>query len=73
VTEALVDGVTGIKIRAGNPRDLQGAIDILARNPEMRIRMGMAGRCKVEEEFGAHSMARKVEALYTRLGCTAVP
>lgn len=67
VSEAVVDGVTGILVPPGNPQALSRAIDALAGDREKRHRMGLAGRARAEEVFDARAMARSVEDLYLRL------
>jgi glycosyltransferase involved in cell wall biosynthesis len=64
VPEAVVDGTTGLLVRAGDVEGLRGALARLAASPEERRRMGAAGRRRALEHFTADGMARRFEQLY---------
>jgi len=49
--EAVVDGETGFLVPPGNPLVLAEALGKLIDSPELRARMGAAGRRRVEENF----------------------
>ena len=49
--ELVEDGVTGLVARDQDPADLAAQIERLARDPELRRRLGQAGRRRVEERF----------------------
>lgn len=51
IAEWLRDGVTGTLCKRKDTEALARAIDRLARHPDERLRMGAAGRQRVEEEF----------------------
>jgi glycosyltransferase involved in cell wall biosynthesis len=51
VTEALADEVEGFVVPSRNPRALSSALERLWRDPQLRSRMGKAGRAKVLSEF----------------------
>ncbi len=61
------DGENGLLVPPGNSRALAEALARLARDPEMRARMGRAGRRRVESEFAEEIIARETLSLYTRL------
>jgi len=65
--EVVEDGVTGILVEPGRPDQIADALDRLARDPELRSRMGRAGRSRVEQRFLAKETARKLKALYDTL------
>jgi glycosyltransferase involved in cell wall biosynthesis len=67
VPEVVIDGVTGLLVPPRNPDALSEAILRLLQDPDLRHRMGQAGRERVRERFSLEQMIRKTEALYERL------
>ncbi len=65
--ELVEDGATGYLVRVGDDAAMAARILELARNPELRRRMGAAGRARAEREFTPAQMARKLDELYQRL------
>ena len=63
VPEVVEDGETGLLVRPGRPDLLAEALVRLAAAPELRDRMGRAGRRCVLEEFDVHRQAERVAAL----------
>ena len=55
---------TGLTVPPSDPDSLASAIELLLRNPEMRMRMGAAAKERVESEFNVEIMARKTLAIY---------
>jgi glycosyltransferase involved in cell wall biosynthesis len=55
VPELVEDGVTGLLVPSKNSSALSEAILKLVRSPDLRNRMGAAGRRKVLEEFNMHT------------------
>jgi glycosyltransferase involved in cell wall biosynthesis len=51
IPEAIDDGVTGYLVDPGDVEGLTRRVRQLMDNPEERIRMGEAGRLRVEREF----------------------
>ncbi len=51
LAEQVVDGVTGLKVPAGDAGALGAALDRLARDPGMRERIGKAGRERALERY----------------------
>src|SRR5207244_1834376 len=52
------------------PRDVlifARAIDLLVRDPELRVRMGQAGRVFAFQNFSKERLAQDMEALYRKL------
>ncbi len=47
----VTDGLTGLLFEPGNPFDLAAKINRLLDDPELRYRMGLAGRKRFEEDF----------------------
>ncbi|MBL7199911.1 MAG: glycosyltransferase [Anaerolineae bacterium] len=65
--EVVVDGVTGLLVPPGDPDALAEAIFRLLRDPDLRQRMGQAGRERVVERFSAERMVERTEQLYEQL------
>jgi glycosyltransferase involved in cell wall biosynthesis len=65
--EVVIDGVTGFLVPPRDPEALADAILRLLRDPDLRQRMGEAGRARVTEHFSVEQMVRKTEALYEQL------
>lgn len=64
VGEALVDGVSGLLVRAGDSEALAEAVAKLASDPGLRTRLAANARDTHQRCFTAKSMARQTEALY---------
>jgi glycosyltransferase involved in cell wall biosynthesis len=64
---AIADGVTGRIVPEGSPSALATAIADLAMNPELRRRMGAAGRRRIDEELGWPALARRYLEHFERL------
>jgi rhamnosyl/mannosyltransferase len=58
------DGETGLTVEPADAGALRRAIQTLAANPELRARMGEAGRARVAEEFTIGRMADRTVAVY---------
>lgn len=63
VPEVVDDGETGLLVSPGRPDLLADALARLARAPELRSRMGLAGRRVVIEEFDVKQQAATVAVL----------
>ena len=62
--ELVADGETGLLVPPGDPERLAGAIRTLASDPELRGRLGPAGRERVERDFSETAMTRRVLEVY---------
>jgi glycosyltransferase involved in cell wall biosynthesis len=66
-----VDADNGCKVPAITPEqaihDLAAALQMLASDPEKRLRMGRAARAKVTAELNWSRKAEQIRAIYTRL------
>ena len=62
--EMIVDGETGFLVQPTNPEQLAKVISALAESSDLRLRMGAAGRERVERCFSLSGMVDKIEALY---------
>ncbi|MFP5221215.1 MAG: glycosyltransferase family 4 protein [Acidobacteriota bacterium] len=65
--EVVVDGLTGLQIPEGNPAALADAIEKLAVNPGLRLRMGRTGRDFVMDRFDWRKTVLVMDGLYRRL------
>lgn len=63
-TEVILDGVTGYLVPFADERLLAERLAELLRSPELRSRMGAAGRARVLEQFTLEQMARRYAELY---------
>jgi glycosyltransferase involved in cell wall biosynthesis len=64
VSEAVIDGKTGILVPPEDPVALAEALQRLADDPELRAAMGARGRRRALELFTAEAMAARFESLY---------
>jgi glycosyltransferase involved in cell wall biosynthesis len=62
--EVVADGVTGLLVPPADPAALARAIVHIGRDPECGLRMGQAGRRRVEQHFEIRRMVADYEALY---------
>jgi glycosyltransferase involved in cell wall biosynthesis len=65
--EAVTDGVNGCLVAPGDPRALARAILDLARQPELRRRLGDAARDTVAARYSLEAMLKRLEELYLDL------
>ncbi|MEA2498701.1 MAG: hypothetical protein QOH26_1106 [Actinomycetota bacterium] len=61
------DGETGFVCPAGDPASISKRLAELAEAPELRARMGEAGRRFVRDRFGSGRLVRDIAALYAEL------
>jgi glycosyltransferase involved in cell wall biosynthesis len=66
VRDVVTNGVHGLVAEPGNAESLAGCLNLLARDPEGRVKMGRKGRERVEEEFSWAKVVGKIEAVYER-------
>jgi glycosyltransferase involved in cell wall biosynthesis len=64
IPEVIEHGSTGLLVGPSSPAELAAALRRLARDPDLRRQLGMAGQEVVKERFGAARMVRKVEEVY---------
>jgi len=67
VPEIVVHRETGLLVEPVRPGQLSAALIELLQQPEVRRRMGTAGRQRVVERFSLDQMVRETDALYERL------
>lgn len=64
VSELVGDDVTGFVCRPGDRRQLADRIALLVSNPDVRERMGSAGRARVESEFDSTTEGHRLVRLF---------
>jgi len=69
--EIVRHGETGFLVPPSAPANLAGALEILAKDADRRRRMGLCGRCLVQERFSLAGMVRGYEQLYMELLASA--
>ena len=62
--DVIIDGETGFLVALDDDKAMAEKIIELLDNPELRKRMGQAGRKRVEEHFNITRNIRKIEAVY---------
>ncbi|MFN0153785.1 MAG: glycosyltransferase family 4 protein [Gaiella sp.] len=67
VRDVVDDGISGYVVRAGDTHAMAERLERLARDPELRRRMGEAGRAKVLERYAVSRLVGDIDALYRRL------
>jgi glycosyltransferase involved in cell wall biosynthesis len=67
VGRAVADGITGHVVPVRDPEALADALEPLLTDPDLRRRMGMAGRARVTGMFSSAVTAGEVSALYAEL------
>ena len=64
--EVVIDGITGLLVRARSPGALADALGRLLSDPELRAQMGQAGRKRIEQEFSHRATVQGTEEQYFR-------
>jgi glycosyltransferase involved in cell wall biosynthesis len=64
IVDALNDGVEGLLVPAGDGPGFAAAVERLIASPAERLRMGAAGRARVDSEFSIGRMADRYAELY---------
>jgi len=67
IPDVVIDGETGVLVRAGNAPALAGAIARLAGDAELRRALGAAGRAFIERHYRWQDNAALMERLYQDL------
>ncbi len=63
ITEAVIDGSTGIEVPQHDPARLAGAIEALLAHPDLRATLARRARALVEREFASDRQAAALERL----------
>jgi glycosyltransferase involved in cell wall biosynthesis len=70
IRDWLRDGETGFLVPPGNIDTMAQCIDRLLDDPELAVRLGNAGRARVEQEFRPSRHLRALDEIYRRV-CAA--
>ena len=62
--DQIADGVSGFLVPPSDPHALAEKIELLANDPELRRRMGAAGRERLAKNFSLTEMVKKIETVY---------
>jgi len=65
--DVVADGVNGILVPPRSPRAIAAAVETLTYDPQLRTRLGAAGRARVMAEFSDEVVIARTEELYRRL------
>jgi glycosyltransferase involved in cell wall biosynthesis len=68
MSEAVVEGRTGLLVPPEQPEALAAALRALCRNEKLRGELGAAGRRRALQLFSVDAMTRAYESLYEELG-----
>ncbi|NLZ95108.1 MAG: glycosyltransferase family 4 protein, partial [Bacteroidales bacterium] len=63
IPDVIDDGVTGFLVPQKDPQALAEKLELLIKNPELRIKMGAAGREKYEKEFTLQAFETKLQGI----------
>jgi glycosyltransferase involved in cell wall biosynthesis len=66
VPELVIEGETGLLVRPADPSALAAALQCLLDEPELRARLGAAGRARVERHFALDTFLQSHLDLYRR-------
>lgn len=69
LTDAVVDGETGLLVTAADVPELAKAVIRLASDDDLRTKQGMAARRRAEELFSERKITQELLRLYTQLFC----
>ncbi len=64
IPEVVTDGVDGLLVPPGDPPALANAIVDLLRDPDLRRRLGEAGRRTVADRFSIDAQVRRIQEVY---------
>jgi glycosyltransferase involved in cell wall biosynthesis len=67
VPDVVEDGADGLLVRAGDVHGISGALERLAGDAELRLRLGRHGRDRVIPRYRVERLVDDVDALYREL------
>ncbi|HWX15179.1 MAG TPA: glycosyltransferase, partial [Chthoniobacterales bacterium] len=68
--DQVAEGITGFLVPPADPPALAAKIERLANNPDLRRKMGAAGRKRIAENFSLSEMVKKIETIYSDVAST---
>jgi len=67
IPEIIDDGITGFLVEKNNPQQIAEKIEILINNPELRKKMGEAGRKKFLEKYTIDIFEKNIKNVFDRV------
>jgi glycosyltransferase involved in cell wall biosynthesis len=67
IPEVVIDRETGLLIQPSNSQAIADAVVLLFNDPNLRIRLGDAGRTFVYAQFSAQTLVKEMETVYKHL------
>jgi len=67
IPEMVWDGINGFIISEKDPVIIANKLRLLARNPELRVRMGYASRCIYEENYTAQVFIKGLKGVFQQV------
>jgi glycosyltransferase involved in cell wall biosynthesis len=64
ITEVIRSGENGLLVEAGNMNTLSNAIDLLIRNPDLRVSLGERARKDAFEKYSWEKYITRLEDIY---------
>ena len=69
IPEIIDNGKTGFIVEKNSPKQIAEKLEILIKNPELRVNMGKAGRRKYEEKYTLHAFEKNMNAVFEKVLC----
>jgi glycosyltransferase involved in cell wall biosynthesis len=73
IAEQILNGVTGFLVPPGAPEELAAGMVALAREPDLRMRMGRAGRWRAENLFNETNVGAGFAPIYAEMCAVSNP
>jgi glycosyltransferase involved in cell wall biosynthesis len=67
IPEIIDDGITGFLVEKGSPDQLAEKVELLARNPALRVSMGNAARKKYEEKYTLEIFEQNMKNVFEKV------
>ena len=68
IPDIIDDGKDGFLVRPGDVKGIAEALIRLLEDPALQVRVGQAGKCKVDKQFSAEQIVPNIEKLYREYG-----
>ena len=67
IPDIIEDGITGFLIAPKNVEDLASKLELLIKNHDLRIQMGIAGRKKYEQQFTQQIFENRLHDIFQQI------
>jgi L-malate glycosyltransferase len=67
IIEVLVDGVSGLLVKSGQPDDIADACFCILKNNDLKVRLGNEARRRLDAEFSINMLRNRMLGLYNQL------